>query len=119
MEQLFEQLISNAIKYKKQNTRPELIVTSEMTHKSQLKDQPDLVADLYHKITFRDKGIGFDQAYENKIFELFAQLNPDKENPGTGIGLTICKKVVQNHNGSIKVESKPGEGTAFFIYLPA
>jgi signal transduction histidine kinase len=119
LEKLFEQLISNALKYKKQNARPEIVINSEMVHKEELKDGTELIADLYHKITFRDNGIGFDQSYENKVFELFAQLNPDKENPGTGIGLTICKKVVQNHNGFIKVESKPNDGTSFFIYLPA
>lgn len=119
LEQLFEQLLSNSLKYKKQSTRPEIALECEMVHKSQLQDQSDMITDLYYKITFRDNGIGFDQSYENKIFELFAQLNPDKENPGTGIGLTICKKVVQNHNGFIKVESEPGDGTSFYIYLPA
>lgn len=119
LEQLFEQLLSNSLKYKKQNTRPQINISCEMAHKNQLHSQPDLVADLYHKITFKDNGIGFDQSYENKVFELFAQLNPDRENPGTGIGLTICKKVAQNHNGFIKVESKPTEGTSFYIYLPA
>jgi signal transduction histidine kinase len=119
LELLFEQLIRNALKYKKKNTIPEITITTEITHKSQLKDQPDLVVDIYHKITFSDNGIGFDQAYENKVFELFTQLNPDKENSGTGIGLTICKKVVQNHNGFIKAKSQPGEGTSFCIYLPA
>jgi signal transduction histidine kinase len=119
LELVFDQLMSNALKYKKQDTRPEITVTCEMVHKSQLKDQPDLIADLYHKITFSDNGIGFDQVYESKIFELFTQLNPNKEIPGTGIGLTICKKVVQNHNGFIKVESQPGDGTTFYIYLPA
>jgi signal transduction histidine kinase len=119
LELVFEQLMSNALKYKNQSTRPKISVICEMVHKSQLKDQPDLIADLYHKITFSDNGIGFDQVYENKIFELFTQLNPNKEIPGTGIGLTICKKVVQNHNGFIKVESQPGEGTSFYIYLPA
>jgi signal transduction histidine kinase len=118
LEQLFEQLLSNALKYTKQNATPEIFISSEMIHQSQLEGQPDLIVDLYHKITFRDNGIGFEQEYESKVFELFAQLNPDKENPGTGIGLTICKKVVQNHNGFIKVASKRNEGTSFYIYLP-
>lgn len=119
LELVFQQLMSNALKFKKPNKKPELTITCELVHRSQLKERPDLIADLYHKITFRDNGIGFDQVYENKIFELFTQLNPDKENPGTGIGLTICKKVVQNHNGFITVESHPGDGTGFYIYLPA
>jgi signal transduction histidine kinase len=57
--------------------------------------------------------------YQHKVFELFAQLHANNDISGTGIGLTICKKAVQNHNGFIKVKSKPNEGTSFYIYLPA
>jgi len=111
--------MSNAFKYKKENILPEITIESKAVSKNELSGHKELTIESYHKISFRDNGIGFEQGYEHKIFELFAQLNPDKENPGTGIGLTICKKVVQNHNGFIKAESKPGEGTTFYIYLPA
>ena len=65
-----------------------------------------------------DNGIGFNQEHEEKVFELFSQLH-NNEYGGTGVGLTICKKIVQNHNGYIKVNSKINDGTAFHIYLPA
>lgn len=119
LEQLFEQLMSNALKYRKKTIAPEIIIESELVSKNELVDHREFTSETYHEITFRDNGMGFEEGYEHKIFELFAQLNPDEENPGTGIGLTICKKIVQNHNGFIKAEGKPGTGASFYIYLPA
>jgi light-regulated signal transduction histidine kinase (bacteriophytochrome) len=117
LEQLFEQLISNSLKYKKQNVPVEIKIESRLLSKEELKNQGPFTSATYHEIIFRDNGVGFDQTYENKIFELFSRLHNDDN--GTGIGLTICKKVVQNHNGFIQVKSKINEGTAFYIYLPA
>ncbi len=77
----------------------------------------ELTADAYHKLSVIDNGIGFNQEHEHKVFELFSQLH-NKEYDGTGIGLTICKKIVQNHNGHIKVNSEINKGTVFYIYLP-
>lgn len=118
LEQLFEQLISNSLKYKKENLPAEIKIQSRLLSKEELKNEGAFSSDAYHQIIFRDNGIGFDQMYENKVFELFSRLHND-DISGTGIGLTICKKVVQNHNGMIKVKSKIDEGTEFFIYLPA
>ena len=73
----------------------------------------------YWKITFSDNGIGFEQQYANKIFELFQRLHSKFEYEGTGIGLAICKKVVQNHQGSIFAKGRPGFGSSFEIYLPS
>jgi signal transduction histidine kinase len=72
----------------------------------------------YYHICFRDNGIGFEQQYANKIFELFQRLHTKNDYPGTGIGLAICKKIVQNHGGHIQASSKLGEGSLFEIYLP-
>lgn len=69
-------------------------------------------------IEFSDNGIGFDTAYENKIFQLFERLHHPHEYSGTGIGLTICRKVVANHHGYLQVQSRIEIGTALYVYLP-
>jgi signal transduction histidine kinase len=68
------------------------------------------------KITVKDNGVGFDQAFQEKIFEIFQRLHSHYE--GTGIGLAICKKVVDNHHGIIRVSSQENVGTVFTIILP-
>ena len=73
----------------------------------------------YHLISIRDNGIGFAQEYEDKIFQMFARLHGKAEYSGTGVGLSIVKKVVENHNGLIEAEGVVGEGSVFRIYLPA
>ena len=73
----------------------------------------------YWKITFSDNGIGFEQQYADRIFELFQRLHSRFEYEGTGIGLAICKKIVQNHKGFIYADGKPGLGASFVIYLPS
>ena len=73
----------------------------------------------YHLIVIKDNGIGFAQEYAEKIFQMFTRLHGRSEYSGTGVGLSIVKKVVENHEGFIEVESAPGEGATFRIYLPA
>jgi light-regulated signal transduction histidine kinase (bacteriophytochrome) len=118
LEQLFKHLIHNSLKYKKQDVPPQINIESHLVLKEHINEQK-IASDNYHQIIISDNGIGFDQMYEHKVFELFAQLHANNNISGTGIGLTICKKAVQNHNGFIKVKSKPNEGTSFYIYLPA
>ncbi|HLP22020.1 MAG TPA: ATP-binding protein, partial [Chitinophagales bacterium] len=72
----------------------------------------------YHKIDIVDNGIGFEQEYAAKIFEIFQRLHKKNEYTGTGIGLAICKRIVQNHKGFIEASSSPGQGADFTIYLP-
>lgn len=118
LQQLFEHLMSNSLKYKQPSIAPHIKIEHEIVPKNNISGNGVLTADTYHKISFIDNGIGFDQEHAHKVFELFAQLH-SKEYAGTGIGLTICKKIVQNHNGTIQVKSRINEGTAFEIYLPA
>ena len=72
----------------------------------------------FHLIEVRDNGIGFDQAEADRIFKVFTRLHSSAEYRGTGIGLSIAKRVVENHHGHIWAESKPGEGSVFRILLP-
>ena len=72
----------------------------------------------FWKIEFSDNGLGFEQQYEHKIFELFQRLHGKTEYEGTGIGLAICKKIVQSHNGTITAKGQLGVGATFTIYLP-
>ena len=72
----------------------------------------------YYKITVSDNGIGFDQKYTDEIFMVFKRLHSYHEFEGTGVGLSICKKIIEKHNGFIKAESSLNEGSSFIIYLP-
>ena len=116
--QLFMNLISNSIKYCKQDTVPQIVIKAAILTGEQIADMRSKIGQKFWQISFEDNGIGFEQDNENKVFELFQRLHGKSEYEGTGIGLTICRKVVQNHNGFITVKSEPNNGTIFKIYLP-
>jgi PAS domain S-box-containing protein len=105
MNQLFTNLISNAIKYRNKDKTPEIRIFSSLENG-------------FWKITVADNGIGFEQQYADRIFELFRRLHTHFEYEGTGLGLAICKKIVQNHKGIIKAVGQPYIGSSFEIYLP-
>lgn len=118
MQQLFTNLIHNSLKYKKENNTPVIQIKVD---KTTAEKEPILniqTKDKYYKITFEDNGIGFEQEYAQKIFALFSRLHGKTEYDGTGIGLAICKKIVENHKGYIFGEGKPNIGATFIIYLP-
>ena len=73
----------------------------------------------YVKISFTDNGIGFEQKYAEQIFTMFQRLNDRQAYSGTGIGLALCKKIIENHHGIIEAQSAPGKGSTFIIILPA
>jgi hypothetical protein len=116
MRPLFQNLIANALKYAKKNEAPVVHIHSEMaqTNVGRNGSEPN----KYCRIFVEDNGIGFDQKYAEDIFGMFKRLHNNGEYEGTGIGLALCKKIVEQHNGFITARSKPGEGSTFIISLP-
>lgn len=117
-QQLLTNIISNAIKYKKENVDPVISIHAGIVPGSEVGTDLPSAAETYWKISIADNGIGFDAQYSTRIFELFQRLHGRNEYEGTGIGLAICKKIIQSHNGIITTESELGKGATFNIYLP-
>jgi len=118
MQQLFENLIGNSIKYCDPKVSPHIRITSEIITGDKMQEHADAGNKKYYRISITDNGIGFDQKHADKIFEIFQRLHGKSQYPGTGIGLAICKKIVENHHGFIDAESKEDDGATFNIYLP-
>jgi PAS domain S-box-containing protein len=116
--QLFTNLISNSIKYSKPGVNPIITIKCEKILVSQVSLLKANPAKEYHKISIADNGMGFDPQFSESIFTLFQRLHSASEFPGTGIGLAICKKIVENHMGAIKADGKLGIGATFTIFLP-
>lgn len=112
---LFSNLINNAMKYRRENADPEINIYArpeeEHTNGNTLKNK-------YCRICIEDNGIGFDQVYAEKIFGMFVRLHSASEYNGTGVGLALCKKIVEEHNGHISARSRLNEGSTFIISLP-
>ncbi|WP_299383300.1 CHASE3 domain-containing protein [uncultured Lacinutrix sp.] len=118
IQQLFINLLGNAIKYKAEGRTPKIVITHKVVD---AEDEENIVKPkkpFYHKITFTDNGIGFEEQYAEQIFILFSRLHNKDEYSGTGIGLSICKKIVENHSGYITASGQPGKGAVFTVYLP-
>lgn len=118
IKQLFFNLIDNAIKYKHPDRNAVIKVSGTLVHGYDVigyNTEPDT---LYHRISVEDNGVGFDFQYGHKVFEIFQRLNNLPGTKGSGIGLAICKKIVQNHRGIIQAIGKPNEGASFLIYIP-
>lgn len=106
MQQLFANLLSNAVKFSRKKEK-------SVVHVEVLPEVAD-----FHVIRVRDNGVGFLPEYREHIFEVFRRLHHKSEYEGTGIGLAICKKIVENHRGFITADSTPGEGALFTVFLP-
>ena len=115
MDQLFINLIGNAIKYSKAGTT---LLIKIVAKNLKAGENGNLLDGDAWKIEFSDNGIGFDERFLEKIFQMFQRLHTKDSYSGTGIGLAICKKIAENHHGTITAKSNPGEGSAFSIYLP-
>ena len=117
MHQLFSNLISNALKFS--SGSPVITISSQKIATEGMKSSPVvLTAGQYLEIVVKDNGIGFEQEYENLIFSMFQRLHPRQEYAGTGIGLAICKKIMENHKGFMRAEGEPRKGSSFYLYFP-
>jgi len=117
LRQLFSNLISNSLKFSR--AEPVIKISAKIVDKKQIPDASALSKEgNYYKITFEDNGIGFEQKYDKIIFSLFQRLHGKHDYSGTGIGLALCKKIVENHGGFIEACSELGKGAQFNVYLP-
>lgn len=116
--QLLHNLISNSLKFSKPEQAPHIVIKCEMIKGENLNNKKLLPQKQYCHLTITDNGIGFQPEMSEKIFELFQRLHDRNEYPGTGIGLAIVKKIVENHNGIITASSELKQGATFDIYIP-
>jgi hypothetical protein len=120
-QQLFQNLIGNAIKYHKPGITPKINISCSKLNAGQMDVDLPIKESIneFYIIQVQDNGIGFEQEDAEKIFNVFTRLHSNHEYKGTGIGLSIARKVVENHGGYLIAESKPNEGSTFKVYLPA
>jgi two-component system CheB/CheR fusion protein len=117
--QLFQNLVSNSLKFSKPNIAPHISITSEIILGTKTKNEKLLPNVHYCHIVYMDNGIGFEAEYNERIFEVFQRLHGKKDYTGTGMGLAICKRIVENLNGIITASGKLNKGARFDIYFPA
>jgi len=110
---LFQNIVGNALKYSKKDVQPQISISAEIVTSSQ-----GPIDARYCRIYVEDNGIGFEQKYAEQIFDMFRRLHGFNEYEGTGIGLALCKKIVEKHNGFINARSQTGKGSTFIVSLP-
>src|SRR5690606_13594923 len=119
LRHLFHNLLTNAIKFRKPGIAPVITVRAmPVLPEDRARLSPSANAEQYVRIDVSDNGIGFDPAYADKIFGLFERLHGLSEYRGTGIGLSICRRVAERHDGMIYGTGRPGEGATFTVLLP-
>ncbi|GAB4044326.1 hypothetical protein GCM10028810_10190 [Spirosoma litoris] len=119
--QLFQNLLSNALKFGKPGVAPRIQIWSSRVLFGDLPKgfTPPRAVSGYYRIDVVDNGIGFEEKYLDRIFQVFQRLHGKNEFAGTGIGLAICEKVATNHGGAITAQSQVGQGATFSVYLPS
>jgi signal transduction histidine kinase len=119
MRQLLQNLVSNSLKYHREGVPPVIRIYSQKldSRSPESMDEVALARQLC-QILVVDNGIGFDEKYLDRIFTVFQRLHRKGEYEGTGVGLAICRKIVDRHGGSITARSKPGQGATFVVTLP-
>ena len=117
-QQLFTNMISNSLKFSQPGVSPCIQITADQVNDYNIELNNSSVHKRYWRITIADNGIGFDTRYNDKIFDLFQRLHSRNKFGGTGIGLAICKKIVENHDGFIRAVGEQDKGATFTVYLP-
>ena len=117
--QLFQNLLSNSLKFVREGIQPAIRIHCSVVDAKDLANYQLRQASKYYKIEFSDNGIGFENEFAGKIFAIFQRLHGRSEYEGSGIGLAICKKIVEHHGGIIYANGVPNEGATFTIILPA
>ncbi|MGA4643877.1 sensor histidine kinase [Limisphaera sp. 4302-co] len=118
MRQLFLNLLGNALKFRKPDVPPRVRVHAEPVHERRSDRGPESPPEAFYRISVEDNGIGFDEKYLDRIFNMFQRLHGRGEYEGSGIGLAIARKIVLRHGGHITARSRPGEGATFIVTLP-
>lgn len=118
LRQLFYNLLANAIKFRKPGVQPIIRIDAEKVSVADTEFSKKTTNKNFYKVTITDNGIGFDPKYAEDIFVVFKRLHSYHEYPGSGVGLSLCKKIMEKHNGTIAATSKQGEGSSFIIMLP-
>jgi PAS domain S-box-containing protein len=118
MKQLFDNLLNNSIKFRKPETHPVVTIRCLRLSRRQKEHHHLDTGDNWFKIDFTDNGIGFEPEYSERIFQIFQRLHGKTEYPGSGIGLAICKKIIDQHKGLIYATGEPDNGATFTIILP-
>lgn len=118
MRQLLQNLISNALKFHQRTEPPKIGIYSQLLNSEKQQPTGNSRQPMLYQILVQDNGIGFDEKYLSSIFNAFQRLHGRSEYEGTGMGLAICRKIVERHNGSITAKSSPGQGSMFIVTLP-
>jgi signal transduction histidine kinase len=128
MQQLFQNLLSNAIKFRRPDVVPGVSISAQLVARKAIAGLPaapandrdkEGMAGQFHEISIADNGIGFDEKYLDRMFQMFQRLHGRSTYDGSGVGLAICQKIVEKHGGVITATSQPGAGSTFRVYLPA
>ena len=118
LQQLFQNLLNNSIKFRQPNAVPSVFISTGVSASDDLKHQDTIPDTKYTWLRFTDNGIGFEPSYKERVFELFQRLHQPGVYSGNGIGLSLCKKIMELHGGFITSESEPGTGSTFTCYFP-
>lgn len=116
--QLFQNLLSNSLKFIRTGTIPQINITHKYLREGEVNKYNLTKANSYLQIKFEDNGIGFDKQFAEKIFTIFQRLHNRSEYEGTGIGLAICRRIIENHGGTIIASAEPNKGSIFTIIIP-
>ena len=121
IKRLFQNIIGNGIKFRNPDISPVISIAGKLipAEEAILEFSINPEFHMYTRLEIADNGIGFDQKYAEQIFNIFQRLNGRIEFEGTGIGLAICRKIINNNKGAIKAQSKEGVGSKFIVILPA